>query len=385
MNYHYIDDDAGLETFLKACASAPVIALDTEFARFNTYYPMIGLLQIGLGHDNYLLDPLPIKDLSGLQALMKCPDTLKVVHSGSEDMEVFQYWLDCVPTPIFDTQIAAAMLGIGYALSYQKLVAHFLSIDIPKGETRSDWLARPLRQSQLDYAAQDVIHLFEIYPMLAESLAERGRVDWVLSESFKLTQDLPTKIDPDEAYLKLKGVSSLNARQLQYLRSFCAFREREAQTRNVPRNRVVDNDELIAFINQFREEFNTLPVEDICFPRGVNGLKKYECPVELFKKGTPIHVKGVIHFNKLVKKHGLEMTHPLVKEGEKIKFVYLKEPNPIGNNTIAIQNVLPKEFDLDRFIDKTKQFDKSFLEPVKSVTDAIGWDVEKRFTIDDFF
>jgi DNA polymerase elongation subunit (family B) len=79
------------------------------------------------------------------------------------------------------------------------------------------------------------------------------------------------------------------------------------------------------------------------------------------------------------------MTHPLVKEGEKIKFVYLKEPNPIGNNTIAIQNVLPKEFDLDRFIDKTKQFDKSFLEPVKSVTDAIGWDVEKRFTIDDFF
>ena len=146
-----------------------------------------------------------------------------------------------------------------------------------------------------------------------------------------------------------------------------------------------NNEQLIAFINQFREEFNTLPVEDICFPRGVNGLKKYECPVELFKKGTPIHVKGVIHFNRLVKKHGLEMTHPLVKEGEKIKFVYLKEPNPIGNNTIAIQNVLPKEFDLDRFIDKTKQFDKSFLEPVKSVTDAIGWDVEKRFTIDDFF
>mgnify|MGYP005632826723 FL=1 len=246
MNYHYIDDDAGLETLLRACESAPVIALDTEFARFNTYYPMIGLLQIGLGHDNYLLDPLPITDLSGLQALMKCPDTLKVVHSGSEDMEVFQYWLDCVPTPIFDTQIAAAMVGIGYALSYQKLVAHFLSIDIPKGETRSDWLARPLRQSQLDYAAQDVIHLFEIYPMLAELLAEKDRIEWVLSESFKLTQDLPTKIDPDEAYLKLKGISSLNSRQLQYLRMFCAFREREAQTRNVPRNRVLDNDELIA-------------------------------------------------------------------------------------------------------------------------------------------
>jgi len=246
MNYHYIDDDAGLAALLTACAAAPVIALDTEFARFNTYYPMIGLLQIGLGHDNYLVDPLPITDLSGLQALMKSPDTLKVVHSGSEDMEVFQYWLDCVPTPLFDTQIAAAMLGVGYALSYQKLVAHFLNIDIPKGETRSDWLARPLRQSQLDYAAQDVIHLFEIYPMLAESLAAKDRIEWVLSESIKLTQDLPTKIDPNEAYLKLKGTSFLKPRQLQYLRMFCAFREREAQTRNVPRNRVLENDELIA-------------------------------------------------------------------------------------------------------------------------------------------
>ena len=105
----------------------------------------------------------------------------------------------------------------------------------------------------------------------------------------------------------------------------------------------------------------------------------------MYKKGTPIHVKGVIHFNNLIKKYDLEMTHPLVKEGEKIKFVYLKEPNPIGNNTIAIQDVLPSEFDLDRFIDKNKQFDKSFLEPVKSVTDAIGWDVEDRCTIDDFF
>lgn len=266
MNYHYIDDDAGLEVLLKACAAAPVIALDTEFARFNTYYPMIGLLQIGVGHDNYLLDPLPISDLSGLQALMKCPDTLKVVHSGSEDMEVFQYWLDCVPTPLFDSQVAAAMLGVGYALSYQKLVAHFLSIDIPKGETRSDWLARPLRQSQLDYAAQDVIHLFEIYPMLADLLAAKGRTEWVLSESIKLTQDLPTKIDPDKAYLKLKGISFLNPRQLQYLRAFCAFRERESQARNVPRNRVLDNDELIALaLNE---------VQDVASMKGVEWISR---------------------------------------------------------------------------------------------------------------
>lgn len=146
-----------------------------------------------------------------------------------------------------------------------------------------------------------------------------------------------------------------------------------------------DNDELIKFIDQFRDEFKTMSIEDISFPRSVNGLKKYQDSVEIYKKGTPIHVKGVIHYNRLVKKHKLTMTYPEIKNGEKIKFVYLKEPNPLGNNTIAISSVLPEEFGLHRFIDYNKQFDKAFLDPITTITDAIGWKTEKIFTIDDFF
>ncbi|MFZ8974340.1 MAG: ribonuclease D [Pseudomonadales bacterium] len=245
MEYHYISDGQGLTAMLDACRGRPVIAIDTEFARFNTYYPMIGLLQIGIGSDNYLVDPLVIEDLTGLRDLMLAPQTLKVLHSGSEDMEVFQHWLGCVPSPVFDTQIAAGMVGIGYALSYQKLVAHFLKIDVPKGETRSDWLARPLRQSQCDYAALDVIHLFEIYPALADELNRLNRYPWALAESAKLTEALPTQAPHALAYQKVKGFAALSQRQLAHLQGICAWREREAQAQNIPKNRVLDGDEVL--------------------------------------------------------------------------------------------------------------------------------------------
>ena len=146
-----------------------------------------------------------------------------------------------------------------------------------------------------------------------------------------------------------------------------------------------DNDELIAYVENFREEFKKMDVDMIAFPRSVNGLKKYRDAVHVFKKGTPIHVKGVIHYNMLVEKHNLGMTYPIIQEGEKIKFVYLKEPNPLANNTIAIGSILPEEFDLHRFVDYNKQFEKAFLDPIKTITDTIGWQLEKIITMDDFF
>jgi DNA polymerase elongation subunit (family B) len=242
-----------------------------------------------------------------------------------------------------------------------------------------DTIASEKLEPFIDKSYQDLADYMNAYEqkmqMKREVIASKGL--WTAKKRYILNVHDNEGVRYKTPELKIMGIEAVRSS------TPAACREKLREIFKVIMNG--NNEQLITFINQFREEFNTLPVEDICFPRGVNGLKKYECPVELFKKGTPIHVKGVIHFNRLIKKHNLEMTHPLVKEGEKIKFVYLKEPNPIGNNTIAIQNVLPKEFDLDRFIDKTKQFDKSFLEPVKSVTDAIGWDVEKRFTIDDFF
>ena len=145
------------------------------------------------------------------------------------------------------------------------------------------------------------------------------------------------------------------------------------------------NDELIEYIENFRKEFKNSDIDMIAFPRGVNGLKKYQCKDHVYKKGTPIHVKGVLHYNKLLKDKKLDRKYPIIKEGEKVKFCYLKEPNPLHNNTIAILNELPTEFELEKYIDYNIQFEKAFLEPIKTITDSIGWDVEKKFTLDSFF
>lgn len=142
--------------------------------------------------------------------------------------------------------------------------------------------------------------------------------------------------------------------------------------------------DLQAFILEFRNEFSKLTFEEVAFPRGVNGMKKYEDRATIYKKGTPIHVKGSLLFNNLLKKHGLKNIPP-IQDGDKIKFAYLKMPNIIQDTVIATPDELPVEFDLDRFIDRDMQFSKSFLDPVSSITEVIGWQTEERATLEDFF
>jgi len=139
------------------------------------------------------------------------------------------------------------------------------------------------------------------------------------------------------------------------------------------------------FIEEFNEEFKTLPPEDVAFPRSVKGIDKYSDSVLLYKKGTPIHVKGTIIHNKLLKQHKLTKAHQMIQEGEKIKFSYLKEPNPAGDTVISMLTTLPKEFGLHEYIDYNMQFNKSFLEPLKNVLKCVGWEHEKRSTLEDFF
>jgi DNA polymerase elongation subunit (family B) len=142
-----------------------------------------------------------------------------------------------------------------------------------------------------------------------------------------------------------------------------------------------DEQTMLEFIDAFRKEFKTYPVSEIAFPRGVNGLDKFTRD----PKGTPIHVRGSLLYNELVKKHKLTKKYELIKEGEKIKFIYLKEPNNIQSNIIAFNNSLPKEFDLDQYIDYNIQFEKSFLEPLKIILDCIGWKTEVSSSLEDFF
>jgi uncharacterized protein YeeX (DUF496 family) len=144
-------------------------------------------------------------------------------------------------------------------------------------------------------------------------------------------------------------------------------------------------DDILNFIENFREEFKTLPVEEISFPRGLNGLNTYSDAATLYKKGTPIHVKGAILYNHNLKQKNLTKKYQLIQEGEKVKFTYLKMPNPFKDTVISYPSRLPKEFELQEYIDYDMQFDKAFLEPIKVILDCMGWKTERTSSIEDFF
>jgi len=144
-------------------------------------------------------------------------------------------------------------------------------------------------------------------------------------------------------------------------------------------------DDLIRFIEEFKEEFLRQPVEAVSFPRGVNGMEKYKGTTDIYTKGTPIHVKGALIYNSLLKRHKLKESHQEIRNGDKIKFAYLKVPNPIQSTVISMLNGLPEEFDLARFVDYDTQFTKTFVDPLRVILDTIGWHTEKVYTLDSFF
>jgi len=146
-----------------------------------------------------------------------------------------------------------------------------------------------------------------------------------------------------------------------------------------------DEETVQQFVADFKEEFRKLPVEDISFPRGCNGLKEYADSATIYKKGTPIHVKGAILYNHFLKQHNLTNKYPLIKEGEKLKFTYLKTPNPFRDMVVSFPTRLPKEFELQEYVDYETQFEKTFLEPIKLILDCIDWKTEKQHSLENFF
>lgn len=246
VKYHYVDNEAALVGMVAACRAHAVVTVDTEFARSHTYYPEVGLVQVYDGENCYLIDPLAVGTLEPLAPLLEDTSVLKVFHACSEDMEVFQYATSALPSPVFDTQIAAAAVGVGFSMSYQNLVSHYLGIDVTKEQTRSDWLQRPLTQAQLDYAALDVIYLLMVFNKQHAELAALSRRHWVDEECSMLASDIAITLDPDKCYLRVKSAARMSPAELNVLRLLCAWRERKARARNVPRNRVIEEKALVA-------------------------------------------------------------------------------------------------------------------------------------------
>jgi ribonuclease D len=236
--FTFIDTDAGLAAAARGWAAAPVLGLDTEFVRTNTFYHRLGLIQVSDGRTSWLVDPLAARDLAPLAAVFRSPG-VKVLHSASEDVEVFYRALGVLPEPLFDSQIAGAFAGAGAFLSYQKLVAAYLGVELAKEETRTDWMARPLSPGQLAYAAEDVAYLVPLYERLTAELTALGRLSWVFEDSAALLDTSRFQEDDEAAYLRIKGAGRLDRRQLGALRTLAAWREKEARQRDLPRNFVL--------------------------------------------------------------------------------------------------------------------------------------------------
>lgn len=235
---HWILDDASLAEHCAAWQALPFVALDTEFMRVDTFYPIAGLLQVSGGDGAYLIDPLRIGDWRPFVALLEAPSVVKVLHSCSEDLEVFLRLTGSLPAPLFDTQLAAGYLNLGFSMGYSRLVQALLDIELPKGETRSDWLQRPLSELQVRYAAEDVLHLVEVYHALMARLAPQ-KVEWILEDGAELVANLGREVAPEDAWRDAKLAWKLSRQQQAVLRALCAWRECEARARNQPRNRVL--------------------------------------------------------------------------------------------------------------------------------------------------
>jgi ribonuclease D len=229
------------EHLARLCAQwrqLPYVALDTEFMRVDTFYPIAALLQIGDGRCAYLIDPLLISDWTAFAGLLEDSSVVKVLHACSEDLEVLWRLTGSLPTPLFDTQLAAGYLNIGFSMGYSRLVQSVLGLELPKGETRSDWLQRPLSDMQVQYAAEDAQHLAELYQALMPRLSE-DKCAWVLEDGAELVLNLQRESDPDKAYRDVKQAWKLKPQQLAVLKVIAAWRERQARIRNQPRNRVL--------------------------------------------------------------------------------------------------------------------------------------------------
>ncbi len=238
LDIQWIRDDASLAQQCRDWKQRPYLALDTEFMRVDTFYPAAGLVQVGDGERTWLVDPLLIRDWSPFAAVLEAPAVVKVFHACGEDLEVFQRLTGSLPQPLFDTQLAAAYLGMAHSMGYSKLVKELLDVDLPKDETRSDWLQRPLTDMQVRYAAEDVQHLAEIYLKLDARLSDEKRA-WLLADGADLVRNQTRVSDPQEAYRDVKLAWKLAPAQLAVLRELCVWREEQARLRNRPRNHVL--------------------------------------------------------------------------------------------------------------------------------------------------
>ncbi len=270
MSVTLITDSKELSKFCKALSKEPFITLDTEFLREKTYFPLLCLLQIGGEKQEAAIDPLAEGlDMQPLFDLLANKKVLKVLHAARQDLEIFYRMMDEVPSPLFDTQIAAQVLGMGDNLGYEALVRKRLDTQIDKGQRFTDWSQRPLTDSQLEYAIGDVTHLRGAYLSMVEELEKRGRTHWLEAEMQSLEDPELYFVEPDRAWQRIR-FRAKKPEHLGRLKQLAAWREDKAQTKDVPRVRVIRDDILTELATNL--------------PKNEEAMKR--------TRGFPQHLKG---------------------------------------------------------------------------------------------
>ncbi len=245
MNFHYIDSNLALSEFCASIADCRLCAIDTEFVREKTYFPLLALIQLATESDQACIDPIAVDDFSPLIEVFNNPDMLKILHSPSQDLELFHYNFKSLPVPLFDTQLAAAVLGYANQIGYADLVSRVCGVQLEKKYTRTDWSRRPLSEGELDYAMDDVRYLIQLYQSLTAELEQRERLAWIDADLRQMADPQSYQVDFASLWKKLRGVMKLKGAALNAADQLCRWREQVAIDKNRPRRWIMKDEDII--------------------------------------------------------------------------------------------------------------------------------------------
>lgn len=270
MTPHFINTQSVLSESIDRWRTAPFLALDTEFIREQTYYPQLCLVQVGNVDSNACIDMLADLDFKPLWNLLAQPGALRVFHAGGQDLEIFERHAGTCPDPLFDTQVAAAMLGYGEQLGYAGLVEAMTGVKLDKSLSRADWSHRPLSQKEIAYAADDVRYLAEIYPRLEQELGTRGRLGWLQEDCRALAVPTRYRASPPTEWKRLKGLVRLDPGAQHVAAKLAEWREVLAEQRDRPRRWILPDEAIYALAERRPRTLDQLSALNVLPPKSLD-------------------------------------------------------------------------------------------------------------------
>ena len=292
---NYVNTPEQLAELCQRIKAVSWLALDTEFLREKTYYPQFCLLQIATPDWVACVDPIALPKLDILFDALYDPSIVKVFHSCRQDLEIFYQITGKLPEPVFDTQVAAPLLGFQDNPGYAMLVSSFLNVNLSKAHTRADWSKRPLSDAQLEYAADDVIYLCQVYQIMLQKLAELGRSEWLKQDFADLSNPKYYEVNPEHAWMRVKGKNKLTGKQLSIIQALAQWREQSAQKEDRPKSWLL-RDELMFDLAKLQPE----TVAELANVRGINErtVNRYGkeivalCTAAKNRPPIPLHADG---------------------------------------------------------------------------------------------